>query len=91
VRSTAEDVARWMLRELCAHGVLPQKAAALEIRDRFGQHFLAAERRGGLAIAPEVLGAFRQLSEGTAVWDRRKRSWRVREQDDPPGRRQAGR
>ena len=87
---TAEDVARWMLHELLTYGVLPQKAAALAIHDRFGKHFLADERRGRLALAAEVLALFRRLSKGIAVWDRRKRSWRLREPDDRPGQRQAG-
>ena len=87
---TTEDVARWMLHELLTYGVLPQKAAALAIHDRFGKHFLADERRGRLALAAEVLALFRRLSKGIAVWDRRKRSWRLREPDDRPGQRHAG-
>ncbi len=87
--TTAKEVANWMLKKLKAEGVLPQRAAALEIMETFGEEFIYSNKNGNPAIAEEVLKEFRNLSETIAVWEQRKRFWRLRDDEvDEPGKRQ---
>jgi hypothetical protein len=67
-------------------GSLTQQEAADEILDKFGEDFVYENDNGNLAISKKVLKEFRKISEETVVWERSSRSWRKREDGDPPGR-----
>jgi hypothetical protein len=65
---------------------LYQKNAAWHIELYFGERFIYENENGNLAIEPEVLKEFLQLSIKIVVWYKRERFWRIRRPDDAPGR-----
>lgn len=67
---------------------LYQEQIVYKIKNEFGTEFVYKNRNGNLAIAPEVLSAFRLLTKETHVWDRGSRAWRPRSEHDRPGRAQ---
>ncbi len=80
-----EEIAKWMLSQIETDGVLHQDHAASEIEQRFGAEFAPANDRGNLSIRPDVLKAFRTISEHV-IWERGERLWRKRESFDEKGR-----
>ncbi len=89
MKTTPEDVAAWMRRELESEaGYLSQADAAAQIDSHFGDEFVYTNENGNLAISRKVLAAFKKLTATDVVWDRRERAWRKRDPDDPEGRRQ---
>jgi hypothetical protein len=85
---TPRIVAEWMLGEVERRRELYQEDAAFEITKNFGEQFTYENDNGNLAISRTILTAFRKISEGTVVWERGSRSWRLREPHDEPGRQQ---
>jgi hypothetical protein len=85
-QGSAEDVARWMLKELKKTGELFQNDAAEGIRRQFGGGFLNANPNSNAAIDKEVLEQFKKLTNTFVVWVRSDRNWRLREKGDPKGR-----
>jgi hypothetical protein len=85
--TTASEVAQWMLEQL-AQSELYQYDAVAEIAQRFGEEFVYQNDNGNLGIDRKVLSAFRRLSENTVVWVRSDRYWRLRDENDEPGRQQ---
>ncbi|RTQ52311.1 hypothetical protein EJV47_04620 [Hymenobacter gummosus] len=83
---SADQVARWMLDQLQAEGVLYQVTAIDGIEARFGAAYTCLNANGNIGIAPAVLKAFRQLTAASVVWERSGRFWRWREAHDPSGR-----
>jgi hypothetical protein len=79
---SASDVASFMLERLATDNDLYQDVIVSEILDRFGDEFVYTNDNGNLAIEKKVLAAFRKLTEGDVVWDRRERYWRFREDYD---------
>jgi hypothetical protein len=69
------NVAEWMSRELDRLTVLQQRYAVSEIQRRFGNRFVYRNRNGNLAIHKDVLRAFREVTNGTAIWDRDYFCW----------------
>lgn len=65
---------------------LHQTTAAREIQAEFGDEFVYRNKNGNLAIAEEVLDEFNTLTLETVVWSTGSRYWRMRKEDDPPGR-----
>jgi hypothetical protein len=53
---------------------------------QFGEPFVHVKDNGNLAIARDVLDAFRELTAETVVWDRSEKAWRLRAPKDPAGR-----
>jgi hypothetical protein len=84
---SASDVAAFMLEQLSIESSLYQDVVVCDIRDRFGEGFVYINDNGNLAIDKKVLVAFRKLTEGDVVWDRRERFWRRREDYDASGSR----
>jgi len=85
---TVSDVAAWLLEQVQKDGVLQQDYAASEIQDQFGEDFIYENTNGNLAIKPDVLKAFRAISEKTVVWQSGNKEWRLREDWDEPTRKQ---
>ncbi|MEU5554296.1 hypothetical protein ABZ738_31445 [Micromonospora sp. NPDC047793] len=85
---TTEIVATWMARQVQTKGALHQDDAVEVILREFGDEFVYDNDNGNLAIARPVLRAFRNLTNGSIVWDREHRMWRPREPGDAPGRQQ---
>lgn len=86
---TANDVssvAKWMANQIEEHGELSQEDAKWEIERQFGDDFLHQNNSGNWVINPQVLKAFRRLTEQTVVWEKRERLWRRRAAEDAPGR-----
>ena len=81
--TTAHEVAQWMAERVQAF-YLPHEAAALEIREVFGEPFVVQTEAGTWVIAPPVLQAFDKLTKTTVVWVRGGQYWRTREPGDPP-------
>ncbi|MFI7157269.1 DUF6953 family protein [Micromonospora chalcea] len=85
---TTATVATWMARQVRTNGVLYQDDAVEVILREFGDAFVYDNENGNIAIARPVLRAFRNLTNGSVVWDREHRMWRPREPSDAPGRQQ---
>lgn len=88
MKTSVEDVARWMLDVISRDEFLYQDDAVYTIADLYGDRFVYENANGNLAISKEVLAAFRKLSEQNIVWVRGERMWRLREESDTPGRMQ---
>ena len=54
----------------------------------FGDDFVYINENGNLAIEKKVLNVFRKLTDDSVVWSRGERMWRLREENDEPGRQQ---
>ena len=81
---TADDVGKWMAAEL-EKGDLFQQQVVYDIEKKFGPDFVYTNKNGNLAIKPEVLAAFKKANPD-AVWSKRHRYWRKRQEGDEPGR-----
>ena len=86
--TSAKDVANWMLSTVRSLSILYQELAVTQIQWEFGDDFVYDNANGNLAIAPDVLKAFRKLSGDEVVWVKSERCWRLREEGDEPGREQ---
>jgi hypothetical protein len=86
--ATAASVADWMLGEVRRQGVLYQADAVFQIEANFGEAFVYDNDNGNRAISPDVLSAFREISDQSVVWNKRERFWRLREPEDEIGRSQ---
>jgi hypothetical protein len=86
--SAATDVARWMLDELNRDDYLSQESTVYLIQQKFGPDFVYYNSNGNLAIARDVLAAFRKLTSTNVVWSRGERMWRKREGYDSETRQQ---
>jgi hypothetical protein len=86
---TPREVAEWMLEEIKGTGYLYQEDVVYEIASKFGDEFTYINQNGNLAIDKQVLREFRELTESSVVWKRGEKLWRMREDYDPPGKRQA--
>jgi hypothetical protein len=80
-------IAQWMLAMFRKTGGLSQKQALWGIREIFGPEYLDATAHGRWAVPRAVLQVFRELDPDGVVWSTRRRAWRPRQPDDPPGRR----
>ena len=85
--TSPEPIAEWMLEQVRRYGYLDQKHAAQYIRDVFSEKCTYSNDQGHLAIQPDLLTAFEDISPDV-VWERSKFRWRPRTDDDPPGIRQ---
>jgi len=86
--ATANDVAKWMVKQMEESPYLYQETVVYDIKEKFGEQFTYDNVNGNLAISRDVLTAFRKLTKETAIWVRSERCWRKREAHDGPGRRQ---
>jgi len=86
--NTTKDVAQWMLDEINSGNYLYQEQAAYSVSNMFGDNFVYINENGNLAIEKKVLNAFRKLTDGSVVWSRGEKMWRLREESDEPGRQQ---
>lgn len=84
-KSTAKDVADWML-ETVMKGTLYQRDAVEYIERHFGQRFIYSNENDNPAISTKVLDEFRHVSKDTVVWNRRERYWRLWQPGDPRSR-----
>lgn len=83
---TEKDVAAWMLEQVTAHSELSQEDAAWHIRRYFGERFIYYNENSNVAISPQVLKEFKEISVDSVVWNRPERYWRKRQPGDPKGR-----
>jgi len=84
---SVEDVAQFMFECFEEAGELYQVDIAIKIEEAFGPNFVYDNDAGNLSIKPVVLLAFRKLTEGKIVWDRREKYWRkITDSDDPTSR-----
>jgi len=86
---TAKEIAQWMYVRLQKEKYLYQGVVVYDIDTKFGRDFTYINEIGNLAIGRNVLKEFKSLTLDTVVWDRRERCWRMRENYDPLGKRQA--
>jgi hypothetical protein len=86
-KSTADDVAAWMLEQV-GKRPLYQDEAAWKIRRRFGKTFIYDNPNGNPAVGKTVLAKFKAISSDDIVWSRGERLWRKRTARDEPGRMQ---
>ncbi|MCX4577346.1 hypothetical protein OHB41_30035 [Streptomyces sp. NBC_01571] len=87
----AQAAAQWMLAQITdsrSHELF-QMDAADHVAKHFDPGLTYVNDNGNLAISKEVLSAFRKMSEGTVIWERGARYWRLRNDRDPEGKRQA--
>jgi hypothetical protein len=87
--ATAKEVAKWMADKIQEEEWYPQELFAGEIEDLFGDEFTYVNENGNRAIDKKVLAEFRKLTKDTVVWERGERRWRLREDYDESGKRQA--
>lgn len=85
---TAEHVASWMVDRVRGGRTIYQDEIVWDIQREFGDKFLYHNENGNLAIAKDVLVAFRKLTNDDVVWSRSERCWRRRKTWDKPGRQQ---
>ena len=85
--SDVAQAAEWMLDLFeRQRGELLQADAVSGLEEKFGECFIRYNANGNTAIAPEVLRAFRKLTEDRVVWSSTGRYWRYRESYDNDGR-----
>jgi hypothetical protein len=87
-KTTANDVAQWMLSVIQEQGELSQNNAFYEISKRFGSGFTTVTNSGSPSIKASVLTAFKKISADSVIWERGDKKWRKREFYDAPGRQQ---
>ena len=73
-------------RKSTATGCFWQCDAVEAILERFGAGYVYENHHGHMAINAEVLAAFRELTGDRVVWSRGGKYWRLRDEDDEPGR-----
>jgi hypothetical protein len=84
---TPDEAAHLLTEILQARGYLDQEIAAYELAKR-DKSFVYHNEAGNLAVAKEVLAAFRRAMPDDVVWSRGERHWRFRKTYDRPGRMQ---
>jgi hypothetical protein len=87
-KTTASDVAQWMLATIEEQGELTQNNAYYFINKQFGSGFTTVTNSGSPSIKKGVLTAFQKISEDSVIWERGDKKWRKREFYDAPGRQQ---
>ena len=87
-RTTATDVAQWMLSVIQEQGELSQNNAYYQINKQFGTGFTTVTNSGSPSISRSVLTAFKKISDDVVIWERGDKKWRKREFYDAPGRQQ---
>ena len=75
-----------MAAQLDREGILSQEQTAFDIAQKFGEEFTLINPNGNVGIGRQVLREFGKLTEQSAVWVKGERVWRLREENDPPGR-----
>jgi hypothetical protein len=78
--ATTRQAAEWMFKQLKREGILPRVFAAEVIRRRFGEELVGEDEGGRPTPREDVLREFGRLSGGVAVWDGRRRFWRLEEE-----------
>jgi hypothetical protein len=86
-----KDIALWMVGELkrTQSQSLYQEEVVSHLHSTSGNDLTYINANGNWAIDRRVLAEFRKLTEGTVVWERGERLWRLRGEFDAPGTRQA--
>lgn len=87
-KTTASDVAQWMLDTIQEQGELTQNNAYYYINKQFGTGFTTVTNSGSPSISRSVLTAFKKISDEVVIWERADKKWRKREFYDAPGRQQ---
>ena len=70
-------IAKWMLDQLEADGVLYQTDAACRIVDRFGARHCYHTGTGHLAINNAILYHLKRKAKGRVTWFPNTKSWRL--------------
>lgn len=82
------EAAEWMASELQRRRILDQDTAVYHLHKQ-NKALTYQNNNGNLAIAKDVLVAFRKLiDDKDVVWSRGERHWRYRQKHDKPGRMQ---
>jgi len=84
--TTPQAIAQWMLTQVPTSGFLSQSRVARTIRTTWGESFVYKNKNRNLAIRPDILEAFRALTEGQLMWSRSRQAWRRRRPGAPEGR-----
>jgi hypothetical protein len=84
--STPQAIAQWMLTQVPVSGFLSQSRVARVIRTTWGEDFVYKNKNRNWAIRPDILEAFRAITEGQLMWSRSRQAWRRRRPGDPEGR-----
>jgi hypothetical protein len=74
---TPSEVAQFMLDSMGDKSWLYQETIVQKIKRECGEEHVWRNPNGNLAIKPNVLAAFRKLTEGKLVWSRGERAWRT--------------
>lgn len=82
----AEEMAVWMLARVEGERCLYQVDAVDHLLRVGADELLRINAAGNEVLDSKVLDAFRRLTENTVVWVRRERYWRLRVDEDLPGR-----
>ena len=86
---TPREVAEFMLASQGDKKWLYQDAVVMKIRADCGVEHTYTNDNGNWAISKKVLAEFRKLTAATHIWERGDRAWRLRNERDTLGKRQA--
>jgi len=81
------DAAEAMFAALKKHRSLRQTTAVIMLKRRFGEQLIYTNDNGNPAIHPDVLAAFRAVTQDQVVWSKARKTWRLRKRRVPPTRR----
>lgn len=82
----AKEMAAWMLARVESERCLYQVDAVDYLLRIGADELLRINVAGNEVLDNKVLDAFRILTENTVVWVTRERYWRLRVEEDAPGR-----
>ena len=82
----AKEMAAWMLARIEGERCLYQVDAVDYLLRVGANELLRINAAGNEVLDNKVLDAFRRLTENTVVWVSRERYWRLRVEEDVPGR-----
>ncbi|MHB8574441.1 MAG: DUF6953 family protein [Dehalococcoidia bacterium] len=74
--SSPREIAAYMLHSVRDDGCLYRDVLLADLRQRCASRYLLETARGGTAVHPAVLRAFRRLAAGTVRWDPSQQYWR---------------
>jgi hypothetical protein len=80
------EIATFMRKELLKKDYLYQVEIVKKIAENYGASYLYINKNGNQAISTKVLRRFKKLTPDY-VWEIGSKSWRHREDQDPPQKR----
>ncbi len=86
----AATIANWMLTELSKHNCIYQDDVVDYLVKSKDESLLRENSDGNLVLHPQLLSAFKKLTEANVVWVKPDRYWRFRVAEDELGRNARG-